>query len=353
MLGRLMRSICERPVDDGSSRLLVVVAAPAVLLLFASAAVAAEQAGNARSSTAKAVGAQGPVGCLETPKEVERLQITKPGVYENYLVDSSWGEGNRVKITADNVTLRNCEIRNAAGNGVGVFADNVVIDSCKIHHLLLGTYHDQKDVHGITGDGTKIVIRNCEIYYVSGDAVQFSPDRRPWDDLLITNCTFWTGPLPADTAGFHKGERPGENAFDSKQSPENPRSKVTIRNCLMYGWNQPGQISLMAAINAKENVEVLVENCLFRDNEVCFRLRGPASRGGALVTINNCAIYDSAVGVRMEDNIHDLKIKRLGFGSGVIRKYEQVGDGPWPGYENVGEYNAPPFEQLLTGGWPE
>jgi hypothetical protein len=301
-------------------------------------------------SHAADIGVRQPVGCLENPKQVVRLQITKPGIYENYTVDSNWAGGNRVKITADDVTLRHCEIRNATGNGVGVFADNVLIDSCRIHHLLKGTFRDQQDVHGVTGDGANIVIRNCEIYYVSGDAVQFSPDRRPWDNLLIENCTLWTGPLPADAAGFRAGERPGENAFDSKQSLQNPRSRVFIRNCLLYGWNQPAQIRLMAAVNAKENVEVRVENCVFHDNQVCFRLRGPGSRGGALVTIRNCALYGSQVAVRMEDSIRDLRIEKLGFGAGVQRRYHQVGRGPWPGYVNAGEYQAPPLEQLLREG---
>jgi hypothetical protein len=298
------------------------------------------------------IGVQGRAGVRENPKEVGRLRISEPGVYENYLVDCNWGGGNRVKIMADNVTLRNCEIRNATGNGIGVFANNVLIESCKIHHLLSGTFRDQEDAHGITGDGDHIVIRNCEICYVSGDAVQFSPDRRSWNDILIERCTLWTGPLPADAAGFRKGERPGENAFDSKQSPGNPRSKVTIRNCLMYGWKQPGQINLMAAINAKEHVEAYIENCLFRDNEVCFRLRGPGKRGGALVRIQNCALYESKIGVRMEDRIRDLRIQRLGFGPRIARRYHQVGRGPWPGYENRGEYDAPPVEQLLERGFP-
>ena len=67
------------------------------------------------------LGPQGVVDTKANPKRVQRLQITKDGVYENYLVDSNWAGGNRVKITADNVILRNCEIRKASGNGIGVF----------------------------------------------------------------------------------------------------------------------------------------------------------------------------------------------------------------------------------------
>ena len=298
-----------------------------------------------------AIGVRGEVGCGKDPKRVSRLQITKPGVYENYLVDSEWAGGNRVKITCDNVTLRNCEICNATGNGVGVFGKNVTIENCKIHHLLHTTFREQHDAHGITGRWSNVTIRNCEVYYVSGDCVQFDPDRKSLGKVVIENCTLWTGPLPADAAGFKKGERPGENAFDSKTPSTGPRCELTIRNCLMHGWNQPGQIGLMAAINLKENVQATVEHCLFHDNEVCFRLRGPTGRGDALVTIKDCAIFDAAVGVRMENKIRDLRIRNLAFGNGVERKYHMVGRGPFSGYDNQGESKAKSFASILRNGW--
>ena len=81
------------------------------------------------SLMAAPIGPQGIIGTKANPKRVDRLQITKGGVYENYLVDSNWDGGNRVKISADNVTLRNCEIRNASGNGIGVFGKNVLIEN--------------------------------------------------------------------------------------------------------------------------------------------------------------------------------------------------------------------------------
>jgi len=39
----------------------------------------------------------------------------------------------------------------------------------------------------------------------------------------------------------------------------------------------------------------------------------------------NCWLYDSQVGVRMEDNLRNLKVRRLGFGSGVAHQYHMVG----------------------------
>ena len=72
-----------------------------------------------------------------------------------------------------------------------------------------------------------------------------------------------------------------------------PRSRQTLRNCLFYGWGD-GQIDTQAALNIKENVQVLIESCVLRDNDFCFRVRGDTGeRGGALVTIRDCAVYRS------------------------------------------------------------
>jgi hypothetical protein len=299
------------------------------------------------------VGANARVGCLENPKPLERLSIKTPGVYENLLVDGRWGDSTLVKITADDVTLRHCEIHSVKHNAVLVVGKNVVIESCKIHHALAGTFAEQKDAHGITGQPTKLVVRNCEIGMVSGDAIQFDPGRGAWDDVLIENCTFWTAPLEHDAAGFKRGQRPGENAIDTKQRTSNPRSGLTIRNCLFQGWQQPGQVSNLAALNLKNHVSVKIENCVFRDNEICLRLRGgEGDYGGALVTVERCAIYDSKVAVRVEDKIRDLKVRGLGIGGGVITKLVAAGGGAGPGFENTEEFEPPKFEKVLLNGVP-
>jgi len=233
------------------------------------------------------IGPQGHVGTKVNPIKVERLVINKPGLYENYLIDSRWQGGNRVKVSCDDVVIRNCEIRNASGNGIGVFGRNVVIENCRIHHLLSGTFDKQRDAHGITERWSDVTIRNCDIGLGSGDSIQFDPDRRSSGRVTVENCRLWTAPLPTDAAGFKEGERPGENAIDTKTKPKGIRTELIVRNCLLEGWRQPGQISLMSALNLKENVTVLVENCVLSNNEVACRLRGPNRRGGAWVTIRD------------------------------------------------------------------
>ena len=232
-----------------------------------------------------------------------------------------------------------------------VVGKNVLIESCKIHHALAGTFQEQKDAHGITGQPTKLVVRNCEIGMVSGDAIQFDPGRGVWDEVLIENCTFWAGPLESDAAGFKRGERPGENGIDTKQRISNPRSGMTIRNCLFQGWKQPGQVSNLAALNLKNHVNVKIENCVFRDNEICLRLRGgEGDFGGALVTVERCAVYDSDVAVRVEDKIRDLKLRSIGIGRGVAKKLVLAGGGAGLGFENVGEFEPSTFEEVRKAG---
>jgi hypothetical protein len=298
------------------------------------------------------IGAQGVVGCRENPKTGSRLEITKPGIYENYRIDAQGQGGNIVKITADGVTLRHCEIFNGSGNGVGVFGTGVVIENCRIHHLLNGTFADQKDAHGITGRWGDVTIRNCDIAFISGDCVQFDPDRRSSGSVVIEHCTLWTGPLPADAGGFKAGQRPGENAMDTKTKPDGPRCRLVIRDCYLHGWNQPSQIDTIAALNLKENVDAEVTHCVFADSQVAFRVRGPGERGGARVTITDCAIYQTDTGVRAEDEIEVLKIRGLAFGPGIKSRINFVNGGPTPGYENTGEQKAPAMEGLLKEGFP-
>ena len=298
------------------------------------------------------VGTHGRVGCLANPMTVNRLEITEPGVYENYCVDAQGKGGNIVKISANNVTLRNCEIRNATGNAVGVFGTKVVIENCRMHHLLAGTFKDQHDAHGVTGRWGDVIIRNCDIAYTSGDAIQFAPARASQGTVMIEDCHLWTGPLPEASLGFAKGERPGENAVDTKTKPQGERCRLIIRTCYIHGWNQPAQITTMAALNLKENINAEITHCVFQDNEVGFRVRGPGKHGGAHVNITDCAIYDTQVGVRAEDKIEKLKISGLAFGKGVTERIKFVNGKATTGYENTGERESPSIESLLNTGFP-
>lgn len=299
-------------------------------------------------NAAELVGVTGKTGAPAGSKVVHRLEITKPGVYENILVDAQGKGGNIVKITADDVTLRNCEIFNGSGNGVGVFGTRVVIENCRIHHLLSGTFEEQHDAHGITGRWGDVTIRNCDISHISGDCVQFDPDRKSRGSLTIENCHLWAGKLEADAPGFKTGQSPGENAFDSKTMPDGERNKLIVRNCYMHGWSQPSQIQNRAALNLKEHIDATVTNCVFDDNEIAIRARGPGGRGDARITVEDCAIYNTQTGFRIEDKIEDLKLRRIAWGDGVKERTSFHGGKNPPGFENTGETKAPAIKQLLS-----
>lgn len=321
---------------------------PAIITCFVAVGASAT---TPESVPSKSVGTRGMVGCLENPQLTSRLEISKPGLYENIRIDAGGRGGNIVKITADDVILRNCEIFNGTGNGIGVFGTRVLIENCRIHHLLAGSYEDQHDAHGITGRWGDITIRNCDISYTSGDSIQFDPDRQSHGSVIIEDCRLWTGPLEEDAPGFKAGQRPGENAVDTKVPPGGARSKLVIRNCHFHGWNQPSQIENMAALNLKENVDAEIIHCVFEDNEIALRLRGPGKNGGARVTVVDCAIYDSQIGVRAEDKIEFLKIDGLAFGGGVTERIRFVNGRPDAGYSFTGEAEAPDRDTLLKGGF--
>lgn len=292
-------------------------------------------------------GAIGPQAPPRTPPVGgRRWDITSVGVYENFLLDAGFADYDAVRIQAAGTTLRHCELRNGRRDAIEVYADDVRIESCRIHHFLAGTFTDQIDAHGITGRGNRLAVHNCEIAHCSGDAWQMDPGRGEWSAVVLEHCDIWTGPLPAEMAGFKQGEQPGENGVDTKQSLSNPRSRLTIRRCVFHGYKASGYIGMPAALNLKDNVEVLVEDCVFYENHVGIRLRGPGSRGGARVTLKDCFFYDCDIAIRIEDKAEQLSIINPRFGAGVKRRFQQVGGLP-PEARITGEQDAPPIESLL------
>src|SRR5688572_26032125 len=254
-------------------------------------------------------GLSGPIGAGPDARKVQTLRIDKPGVYENILVDGDWIDQDLVRITTDNVVLRRCTIRHARRDAVEVYGRNVRIENCHIHHVLAGTFRAEKnlDAHGITGRPLNLTVRNTEISHVSGDALQFDPGRKAepyaWDNVLVENCFLWTGPLDADYAGYNRGERPGENAFDSKVAANGPRARITIRDTLMQGWGH-GSIGNGAALNLKEKIQAVIERCVFVENDIAFRCRGAGTdRDTAWVTARDCTVYKTSRVFRLEANV--------------------------------------------------
>jgi hypothetical protein len=229
-------------------------------------------------------------------------------VIEGLVLDGQFGENDIVRVYsgADGLVLRGVEVRNGARDGIDMGSlRDVLIEGCRIHHLLWWDSETgaQQDAHGVTGAGVvNLTIRGSEIYQVSGDAIQLSPNRVFWDNLLVEDCHFWSAPLPAPVAGFPAGFIPGENAFDTKSPRDGgPRPRAVFRRSTANGWR--GAITHASAFNIKENVDVTIEQVTVFDSEIAFRLRHPA-----LVTVRNAVIRDNSRAIRYEDGIAGLKI---------------------------------------------
>lgn len=250
------------------------------------------------------------------------LRINSPNIrIENLTFDAQFATEQCIEIHENGraAYIRQCEVRNGGSNGISLRqADNVIIEHCTIHHMLRGTWNNQKDAHGIKASNQKnLTIRGCKIFYVSGDCIQSDPSMRPplWDNLLIEDCTLWTGPLPDNAAGFRKGEIPGENAVDTKTDSTgyDPlfRARVTIRNTEVYGFVRDGFINNRAAFNLKHGIDCTLETVKVHHCQIAIRARGPhrldgKAMPGAKIIITKSSFYENEIVVKPEHFISNL-----------------------------------------------
>jgi len=268
------------------------------------------------------------------PPQIRRLTTSGAHTtFENLLIDHAKNSGDAVRLqSATNCVLRGLTVRNGTSDGLDADkADGLLIDGCLIHHFLAGSFTNQADAHGIvTTDTDGLTIRNTEVHHVTGDSFQTDPDRdtdTP-NNILIEDCHFWTGPLETDfNSQWHAGERPGENAIDTKMVTENwdplPRMRITLRNIHAHGWKKDGYIGNKAVFNMKEKIEAVFDGVTVYDSEIAFRLRG--TRGNADVTIRNAAIYDCEHGIRAEDDLANLVLQNCTFGHGITNHITYAG----------------------------
>ncbi|MCP4131308.1 MAG: DUF1565 domain-containing protein [bacterium] len=264
------------------------------------------------------------------------MDITKAYIsIKDIVFDGEWRSADIIKVrdSGDNLILSGLEVKNTKRDAVDMAApENVLVENCIIHNALWFYENGsgaltRDDAHGlVTGGVNNLTIRSVEIYYVSGDALQFQYGG--WNNITVENCHLWNGPLPqtlAAGAGFAEleGKNPGENAVDTKYYIADGRGKLVIKNVLAHGWYSE-YMSNGAAFNIKHNVEVEFDGITTYDNDIAFRLRGPGSKGGAWVTLKNAVIYDTARAVRYEDAIENLHIYNSTFANNS-KNFESAG----------------------------
>lgn len=226
---------------------------------------------------------------------------------DGIIFDGLWGDKGMVAIKGNYASLKNCSVKNNKRDGIDVLgATGVVIEGCKIYNLLRYEKNERFDAHAITGRNAKnLLIRKCDISQFSGDGVQFDPSRtKPgWNNITIEGCAIWQAPVSktlSAESGFPAGKAPGENAVDTKTPGEKgvfsaTRSKLTIRNCVVYGFRN-GLIDNMSAYNIKENVDCVIDGGRMYNNEIACRLRYPAN-----VTVRSCTASRNQTVIRVED----------------------------------------------------
>lgn len=238
---------------------------------------------------------------------------------QDLILEGMWGSEAilGIKGNGDNTIIRNCIIRKVKSDGIEVReVDDVLVENTEIYYCLRGTSDDMVDAHGIVGYRMRnMTVRGCNIHQVSGDCIQTDPvyfelGPQHWDNLLIENCTLWTGPLPETMAGFAAGSSPGENAIDTKTyeeaiRPEGYRPTIIVRNTEVYGFEPSSVFNDRAALNIKHNVECTLENVKVHGSNIAFRLRGAyewngAQFGGAHVTMKNCIAYNNQTTIWFE-----------------------------------------------------
>lgn len=248
--------------------------------------------------------------------------------FQGLVLDGGYGAADAVDADGANfLELFDVEVRRAGGDCIDLHTvEGVLIANSRIHHCVADDAGVAVDAHGITGDSVfGLELRDTEVYLFSGDAVQLSPPRLPWDDLLIRRCVLWSGALDEDAGGLPSGTVIGENALDTKVGAEldgqgSPPS-VEVEDTVVYGFRD--FISNQAAFNLKEDVDVRVNRVTVYDSELAFRLRGPA-----LVRVQNAVVHSVDAAVRYEDGLSGAAILASTFGGGVTAAFVDGGGDP-------------------------
>jgi hypothetical protein len=260
--------------------------------------------------------------------------VTRPGrvlsvahaylVVDGFVLDGQYGADDTVRVTGsgDFFQLRGTEVRRSTKDLIDLAdPEGVTIEGCLLHHAL-NAAEGRTDAHGIVAGAVQnLTIRGTEIHTFSGDGLQLDPGRSApgWDLVMVEGSTIWLAPLDVAENGFAAGVVPGENAIDTKQSTDNMRSRLVVRDTIAYGF-RGGLINNMAAFNLKEYVDVTVDGVTVYDSEIAFRLRGPGT--GARVLLKNALVHDVTTAFRYEDNIQNLRIWNSTVGRNVTRAFQ-------------------------------
>ena len=276
--------------------------------------------------------------------EDEVVVITHPGevfqidheywVIDGITFDGQYGNNDTIEIrdSANHTRLQNVEVKQSGRDCIDMEnPTGVRISNSTIHHCLYfdADNDDREDAHGITGGAVQdLRIENTDIHTFSGDGIQFDSNRSApgWNDIYIEGCRLWLEPLTDDTAGFSAGDIPGDNAIETRTWNDAPEANITIVDTKAWGFRDGMGISNQTAFLFKEHVNVKLQRVHIHDSHIAFRVRGPTSSRpkGATVHVENTLIHDVDIGIRYEDNLVNLSMAHMTFGSGIGAIFEEA-----------------------------
>ncbi len=249
-------------------------------------------------------------------------------VLDGLVLDGGYGAQDTVRADgAHDLVLRHVEVRRSGADCIDLRSTHRVrIEASSIHHCVAESGGQVADAHGVTGDSVLgLAVVDTEIFLASGDAIQLSPSREPWTDLVVERCVFWTGPLDEAAGPIPAGTTIGENALDTKVGDMGDGNggapKVRVSDVVAYGYRDV--ITNQAAFNLKEDIDAVLDRLTVYDSEIAFRLRAPAA-----VVVSNAVVYEVDKAFRLEDGLAGARIVHATLGGGIAQAFQDAGGSP-------------------------
>ncbi|MEM7155360.1 MAG: choice-of-anchor Q domain-containing protein [Myxococcota bacterium] len=243
---------------------------------------------------------------------------------QGLVFDGGYGASDTVDTDgANNLELFDVEIRRSGADCLDLHTvQNVLVANSSIHHCVAA----KGDAHGVTGDSVfDVEIRDTEIYLISGDAVQMSPTRAPWDELSLRRCMLWGGPLDEDANGVAMGTVIGDSAVETKVGLDldgrGSPPTLLVEDTVAFGFG--GTSGDQAAMFIEEQVDAQLVGITVYGSAVGLDLRGPA-----LAQVHNAVLYDLGTGIRYATGLTGADVLATTLGGEIGELFVDDGGDP-------------------------